>query len=212
MAKSRKRTSAKSAGKARKMPKYPFMSSRAAEETAQSSYSAFESGRNSAENVMRIGTEAVRELMSSSAGEAQKAQEKVLAFSRESAENMSRSADALSRAMNEAVSLSRENFEACMECSNIAAEMSKSMSAEFFNYANNAFSQNVEYAKEFLSCRTINDMFDLQSEIVKRQMDGFFNESARLSEIFFRYASEAAEPLNERMVEATERFTKSMAA
>ena len=140
------------------------------------------------------------------------AQEKFTSFARESAEQLSKSTQSINRAMSETMALARENGEALAEVSGIATTVSKQLSAELVSYMNKMFSQNVELSKQVLSCRTLNDMFDLSSRLLKTNLDGFFTESVRMSEMLFQCATDVSEPLNERVSDTAERMTKAMAA
>jgi phasin family protein len=188
------------------------LASAVANKTAKSAFAAVESTRNSAENVVKIGTNAVKEFFSTSAEEAQKAHEKAFAMSRENAEHLTKSADTITKALYEAIAVSRDNIEACIECGNVTASLAKDISAEAIETANKAFSDNVELSKEVFACRTINDMMELQSKIVKGAIDQFFNQSVKLSGKIFEYSSEAMEPINERVAQASEQLSKVLAA
>ncbi len=131
-------------------------------------------------------------------------------FSKQGAEQLAKASDAASRALNDVVELSKDNVEAYVECGNIASGAGKYVGSEIMSYANKTFSDQVEMSKELFSCRTLNDMFDLQSKMLKNNLDGFFSESVKLSEMMFAAASSAAEPLQERMEVTAERVTKSM--
>lgn len=133
-------------------------------------------------------------------------------FTRESGNQFTRSATAAASVLNEAFDLARENAEVLVEASNQAVAVSKELSAELISYANRSFAQNVELSKEVLTCRTLNDMFDLSSRFLKTNLDGFFSESVHLSETIFESATAISEPLNERLTETSERLTKAMAA
>jgi hypothetical protein len=144
--------------------------------------------------------------------DAAKAQEKLASFAKDSAEQISKTAGNANRALNEAMSLGRENTEAAVEVSNVAISVSKELGAELVGYLNKLFAQNVELSKQVLSCRTLNDMFDLSSRMVKTNLDGFFTESVKMSELLFQSANDVSEPINERISDTTERLTKAMAA
>ena len=174
--------------------------------------SALETSRSSAESMFKIGTDTVKEFFSSGSEEAQKAHEKFFAIGRESTENVSRAVDALTRTLSDFVSVARENADAAVEVNHIAADIAKSINSELVNCANTNFSDNVEICKEAFTCRDINDMFDLHSKWLSVSMDNFFNQSTRLAEMVLQLATEAAEPINERVAEATERFSKTLAA
>ncbi len=184
------------------------MANKAAKET----YAAVESTRNSAENVVKIGGKAVKEFIATSADEAQKAQEKVFAMGREGAENFVKSADAVTKVMYETIGAGRDNIETAIECGNMTAALAKDVSSEVFEYANKALSDNLELSKEFFACRTLNDMMELQNRMVKNTIDSFFSETVKLSGMLFEYTTEALEPINERVAQATEQFNKSLTA
>lgn len=187
------------------------MASDATQKAARTTLAAVESTRNSAENVVKIGGKAVKDFMASSAEEAQKAQEKVFALGREGAENLAKSADVVTKALSEAVEMSRENVETCIECANLSASLVKDVSAEVFESANKAFSDNVELSKDLFACRTLSDMFELQNRIVKNNIDSFFNQSVKLSGMVFEYSTEALEPINERFASTAEQMTQILA-
>jgi hypothetical protein len=183
-----------------------------ANKAAKSTYAAVESTRNSAENVVKIGGKAVKDFMSTSAGEAQKAHEKAYAMSREGAEHIAKGADAVTKVLYEAVAMSRDNVETAIECGNVAAALTKDVSSEVFEFANKAFSDNIELSKEAFICRTINDMFELQNRIVKNSIDSFFNQSVKLSGLVFEYTQEALEPINERVAQTSDKISKAFSA
>jgi phasin family protein len=183
-----------------------------ANKAAKNTFAAVETTRHSAENVVKIGGKAVQEFIASSAGEAQKAQEKAFAMGREGAEQIAKSADVVTKAMYEAVAISRDNLETCLECGNTTAALAKDLSSEMFEFANKAMTEQMEMSKEFFACRTINDMFELQNRLFKHAVDNYFNESVKLSGMVFEATSEALEPLNERVAQATEQFSKALAA
>lgn len=192
--------------------KKPAPAQSTANKATKQAYATLDSTRSSAENVVNMGGKAVKEFISTSASEAQKAHEKAFAIGREGAETFAKSADAATKALHEGIGISRDGLETCMECGNMTAELVSDLSREAFDYANRAFSEQLELSKEFFACRTLNDMFDLQNRFVKGSIDNFFAETTKVSERLFDYTTEALEPINERVAQATEQFTKTLAA
>ena len=160
----------------------------------------------------KAGFTAAHEIFASGADEAQKAHDKVMAIGREGAEKFARSAETAAQGMNEAIDIGRGHIQACVECSSIAADMTRSLSTEMLNFVNEMLTQNMEVSQEAMNCRTISDFFELHNRAMQHTMEQFFNESNRFSELFFQYASEAAEPLKERVADATDRLSKVVAA
>ena len=198
----------------KKAPAQPAakFASTVANKTAKEAFASIESTRSSAENVVKLGTKAVKDFMGPIAGEAQKTQEKVFAMGREGAEHLAKSADTLTKILHESIAISRDNVEACIECGNMSTALVKDVSDEVIETSNKAFSDNVELSKAFFACRTFNDMFELQNKIVKNSIDNFFNQSVKLSGMFFEYTTEALEPINERVAQASEQFSKALSA
>lgn len=139
-------------------------------------------------------------------------QDKFAAFVRGSTEQLNKAQQSANRSAAEAMEVSRENIEAATEVCNVAVALCKELVAEMIGYCNKQFSQNVELSKQVLACRTLNDMFDLGTRITKANLDAFFSESVKISEMLFQCGTDISEPLNERMSESTERMTKAMSA
>lgn len=183
-----------------------------ANKTAKNTFSAVESTRASAENVVKISSNAVKEFLTTGAGEAKKAQAKAFDMSRESAEQLAKGADAVTKLMYEAIAASRDNLETAMECGNMTAALAKDVSTEVMESVNKNFSESLELSKDMLACRTINDVMELQNRVVRSAVDNFFNQSVKLSGMVFEYTTEALEPINERVAQASDQFTKALVA
>lgn len=190
----------------------PKFSAQPTNKVAAAALSAVESTRSSAESFVKMGADTVKEFFSSGSDEASKAHDKAFAIGRESAENMSRVVDAMTRTMNDMVSVFRENADAIIEMCHITTDISKTISAEVVTSANNAFVDNVELCKEACECRNMNDMMDVQNRWLSTNMESYFSQTARMAEMCFQLMTEACEPISERIAEATERMSKSMAA
>lgn len=164
------------------------------------------------EAVLQFGAETMKDFFSSSASEAKKAQATALALTKETAQQFTKQADIPGGSWENAFSAGRDGFEAYLEYSNLATDLGKEFGDELLQFTSTLFSDNVELSQEMFSCRTISDVMELHSKLVKVNIDNLFNESLRLSEMLFRFASETTEPINERIAEATSRFHNGLAA
>lgn len=140
------------------------------------------------------------------------ASEKASKMAKEASEQISKASQSANRAAAEAMEVSRENLAAVTQVLNLASNVSKELAAEMISYLNKQFSQNVELSKQVLTCRTLNDMFDLSTRITKSNLDGFFSQSVKISEMIFQCATDVSEPINERISESSERMSKAMSA
>jgi hypothetical protein len=170
----------------------------------------FTNASSSAEKVVHLSNNTMKEIWGNSAEEAQKAQEKIFSISREGAENLVKSADSATKAVYESVAASRDNIESCIECGNITAAMAKDFSSELFEAANKSFSDGVEMTKDFFACRTLNDMLELNNRIYSQMTDTFFSRSNKISNMVFEYTNQAIEPINERISQASEHMYKAL--
>lgn len=139
-------------------------------------------------------------------------QEKLSSFARESSEQMAKATHGANRTAAEAMEASRESIATATEVCNVAASVSKELAAELVSYLNKQFGQNVELSKQVLTCRTLNDMFDLSTRILKMNLDAFFSESVKMSEMLFQCATDVSEPLNECVSQTSGRMAKAMSA
>lgn len=192
---------------------YPFgqFNGKAAEDA---SAAATKQMQDAAEQMMKYGSEFMQQLFTSPLSDKhvspfQGNAKDVLA---KNVEKLSKTTDSAQRSLNDVVELGRDNAEAIVEAGNIAVGVSKQVGAEVVNYVNTAFSNNVELSKQIFTCRTLNDMFDLNNKFVKSNLDAFFNESVKVSELLFQCATDISEPLNERLSETTQRLSKTFAA
>ena len=185
---------------------YP-LNGKAAEDVTKA---AAQQMQSATEQMMKYGSEFMNQMFQ--VPEMNGAQSKVKQATRQGADQLSRSAANATQSMNDVAEISREHAETLTECSNIAIAASKQLGAEVSGYINRSFANNVELSKQILTCRTLNDMFDLNNQFVKSNLDAFFNESVKLSELLFQAASDVTEPLNERISETTDRLTKTFAA
>lgn len=193
---------------------YPFaqINSQSAEQASQA---AAKQMQDAAEQMMKYSSDFMQQIFSGATNPASlngSFQSSATKTNRDAADQLSKTAANATKSVNDAMELSRENTEALVECGNIAASVSKQMGAEITNYINKTFTQNSELSKQLLACRTLNDMFDLQNKFIKANLDAFFTESVKLSEMAFQCMSDVSEPLNERVSETTERLSKAFAA
>jgi len=160
----------------------------------------FSGGRKALENGFGPGIE-----------EAKKVHEKMLEMGNESVEKFAKHADSAAKSLGDAVEMGKENFEALVESANIASKITKNIAAEISEYTNNVVTDNFKAFEDFLSCKTVSDFLNLNSTLLKNNVDACFNESLRLSELFVELGK-AAEPVNQQVAAAAEKLTKSMAA
>lgn len=185
----------------------------ASAKAARSPFSSMETAaHDSARSVVNIGADTMKQLFSNSTEEARKTHAKVFAISREGSETVSRTLDALTRTMNDFISLGRENIDVAVEVNNLVTDIARTANAEFVKYANNNFADNLDLCNEAFNCRNINDTLEINNKWISNNINNFFAQSSRFADMMFQFANEASEPVNEHILESAERFGKSLAA
>lgn len=174
--------------------------------------SAVESKAHTPDQFVQAGTEAVKDFLTAGTEEAQRTHEKVLSFGRENMEKWAESADKAARTLGETLALSKEQIDALMESSKLATELGKQLHENLVKDMNTSFSENVELTKELLACRTLDDVMEVQSRALQNQLARFFDQSARLTDAWFKLSTDVVEPLNTQATQVTNRLNKSIAA
>jgi phasin family protein len=98
--------------------------------------------------------------------------------------------------------LGRENFAAVLRVNAALSEGLEAIGKEVILYARRSFEQAAETATALLGAKTLEDVFQLNSEFAKANLERLIERSAKLSEMSVKVANEALAPLGGR-VEAT---------
>lgn len=98
--------------------------------------------------------------------------------------------------------LGRANFAAMLRANAALSQGLEEIGKEVILYARRSFEQAAETATALLGAKTFEDVFQLNSEFAKANLERLIERSAKLSEMGVKVASEALAPLGGR-VEAT---------
>lgn len=158
------------------------------------------------------GANFFNDIMQNSASEAQNFQSQISGMFNDSFNKASKSSSNLSNSANEFAKLGKENIEAAAQCSSIVSDVFASANKEATKMANNLFSKNVELSKKLFTCRTLNDLLELQNDVFKTNFENVMADSAKLSENVFKSATKAAEPISEKMSEIPMKAFKAVSA
>lgn len=183
-----------------------------AEEQTKSAFSAIDSNAVTADHMVHAGTEAMKDFIAAGTQEAQHAQEKVLHLSQESLEKWTQSTDKTLRNFIATFALNTEQVDALMESGKIAGDVSRDLQESLMSELNALYNEQVALSKDMLACRTLNDVVELQNRAVQSTVQHMFNHSARMTEAWFKLATDAVEPINTQATQATVRLNKTLAA
>ena len=83
---------------------------------------------------------------------------------------------------------------------------------EVIAYAQTSVAQNVEAVKALTTAKTFKDVIELQTGFARTSLDQFLAESAKLSELSVKVATETVAPLQDRASVAAKKIWKPLAA
>lgn len=101
-----------------------------------------------------------------------------------------------------------EMMNAAMQSGSRTAEMAKKMSEEMVKFSNDSFSKNMELSREFFGCRTLSDMFEVQNKMMKQNVDRFFKQSSKMTEMMFKASGKTGAPLNTSFTDMADTMAK----
>lgn len=154
------------------------------------------------------GSKVLRGAFANAATNAKQIQEKVTSLGRDLSQNLAQSANKVARNANRSLEMHREHAEAAAQSYNTASQAAKKTSQQFFNYVNDIFAQNVEAARAALECRNVAELFQLQSETARQNIESAFEQALRISELTIQTATQALEPINESVARNSKKFAE----
>ena len=154
----------------------------------------------------------VKDFVSAGSQEARRAQERAFSFGRDHMEKWMSGSDKTARGLGEAFAVSKDGVDALVEYSKIATELSKDFQQEVTAEWNELCTETVENAKDLLACRTLNDYVELQNRLLQQNVNRLVSQGARVTDLWFKLTTEAAEPINSQVNRTTSRINKALVA
>ena len=117
---------------------------------------------------------------------------------RRGSEQMRSLVSASARGWRDLGSFSRGDVDVMMQSSARLARGMQEVGWEMMQYTQNSLRLGLQAANEMMTCRSVEDMVQVQRGFFKDSMDTFLQESARLLELSSHVATDAINPLAER--------------
>lgn len=112
----------------------------------------------------------------------------------------------------EAASTSRESLDAITKSSTIFAKGFENIIRESMSFAQSTAEKQMQYAKEAMSVKTINEFSDVQSKIAQSSFDDVMASATKITELTTKVVSDAIEPINNQMTKTVQKATDAVAA
>lgn len=106
--------------------------------------------------------------------------------------------------LEKAAAFNQDNIDAIVKSSEVASKAAEGFTNEITAYSKDAFEKTVAAAQDFASAKTVSELFEKQSAFTKAAFEGFFQQSAKMNDMFAATAKDVSKPLNARVGAATE--------
>ena len=116
------------------------------------------------------------------------------------------------KTVEELTRFQKDNWEAFVSASQIAAKGAESVSKAWIAFTKEAMESAASTAKALIGAKTLREAVDLQQGFAKVHFDKFVAESTKQSEMGVKVANEAFGPLTVRLNVAVEKILKPVAA
>jgi len=108
------------------------------------------------------------------------------------------------QAYEQAFAFSKENAEAVLKSANLAGKGIEAINSEAFAYSRQSVQESVAATKAMLGSKSVQELFELQSDYVKSAFQAYLGEMNKVRELALTTAKDAAEPLQARFTAFTD--------
>lgn len=91
------------------------------------------------------------------------------------------------------------NMDAVMQSSARLAKGMQDLSWEMMQYTQQSLRLSLKTANEMMTCRSVENMLEIQRDYMRESVDSFLEESAKMLELSTSVASQAVEPVEENL-------------
>lgn len=157
----------------------------------------------------KINTAVNEEALKAGVDAVQQGYEQAVAATREQVEKF---APGAAKGFDELSVFSKQNMEAVVAFSTLAAKGFETLGKEIAAYNQKALEVTVANTKTLMGAKTFQEAVELQTGFARQSLDDLVAEGTKLSELSLKVAQDTASPINARVNAAVEKFGKPLAA
>lgn len=125
---------------------------------------------------------------------------------------MTKSKNQFDQFTKEASSASKESVDAFVKSGTIFAKGFEEIIRETMSFAQTAAEKQMQFAKEAMSTKTINEFSEIQNKIAQTNFDDFMSTATKITELGTKVLTEAIEPINSQVTKSVQKATDAVAA
>ncbi len=111
-----------------------------------------------------------------------------------------------SKMVEDAAGFARDNVEAMVESSRIAAKGLETLGQDAADYARRTFESNSTALRSLSGVKSPTEFMQLQSELMRQSFDALVQQTSRSTEQMLKIAGEVSQPISNRMAVATDKL------
>jgi hypothetical protein len=146
-----------------------------------------------------VVADAAAEQMTGAGKMAEHGQEQAVEASRRQSEQMRSLLGTGTRLYSDMGEVSRGDVDNLLETGARIAKGAQEVGWEMVHYTQQSLQASLRAANQMMTCRTVEDMLNVQRNFVRESMDSFMQESVKLLELSTGGATEAAQSMQQRM-------------
>lgn len=150
------------------------------------------------------GIKAAESITKSNTDAALKGYESLVSMNRDALDAVCRAGSEV-KGFDQVTALPKANFEAMVEAGNAVARGFESFNARFFDLARAQIAEGVAAQKAMFGAKTFQEAMEIQQGFVRKTMDRVMHDSVELSSTWMKVATEAAQPLSQRVQDAAKK-------
>lgn len=131
--------------------------------------------------------------------------EKAVAATKEQVEKAS---DVALRGYDELAALNKDNMDAFVKAANIMSKGVEDMGKAYWAFAQSSVETGVEASKAMMGARTINDVVEIQTDLMRNSVDNALAEGTKLTEMAVKVTNDSVAPLQQRYAATVEKAAK----
>src|ERR1700760_595134 len=97
------------------------------------------------------------------------------------------------------VGFGKETVEAYTKAANVAAKGAETLNSEIFAYSKQSMEDTIAATKALMATKSVHEAFELQTEFVKTQFDGYVAQMTKLGEMYVTVAKDSFAPIQGRV-------------
>lgn len=130
----------------------------------------------------------------------------------EATEQLNRIFALSARTSEEMANQASQNLDVMMQCGSILADGYQKIWREWMNYAQQALQRNMDGLNNMMRSRSLPDLVQAQSELLREEMEMFFDSSIKISELSARVANDTVQRISERSEEGARAMRRQSAS